>query len=88
MIQLAGSLHFTQPASRVAGYPETHCRCSADQPMIADFLTRPYVCAIIGVAVILFLAVDELEPNRRVAFILQCAILVTGGGVIANQLMS
>ena len=47
--------------------------------MIADFLIRPYTCAIIAIAVILFLAVDELEPNRRVAFVLQCAILATGG---------
>ncbi len=56
--------------------------------MIADFLIRPYVCAIIAISVILFLAVDELEPNRRLAVILQCAILATGGGAIANQLMS
>ena len=56
--------------------------------MIADFLIRPYTCAIIAIAVILFLAVDELEPNRRVAFVLQCAILATGGGAIVNQLMS
>jgi len=56
--------------------------------VIADFLIRPYTCAIIAIAVILFLAVDELEPNRRVAFVLQCAILATGAGAIVNQLIS
>jgi hypothetical protein len=55
---------------------------------MSDFLIRPHVCAIIAIAVILFLAVDELEPNRRLAFILHCAILATGTGAIANQLMS
>ncbi len=56
--------------------------------MIADFLIRPYVCAIVAIATVLFLAVDELEPNRRLAVFLQCAILATGGGAIANQLFS
>ncbi len=55
---------------------------------MTDFLVRPYVCAIIAIAVILFLAVDELEPNRRIAFFLHCAILATGTGAIVNQLMS
>jgi hypothetical protein len=55
---------------------------------MTDFLLRPYTCAIIAIAVILFLAVDELEPNRRVAFVLQCAILATGGGALINQLVS
>jgi len=50
--------------------------------MIADFLIRPYVCAIVAIATVLFLVVDELEPNRRLAVILQCAILATGGGAI------
>lgn len=47
---------------------------------MTNFLFRPYVCAIIAISVILFLAVDELEPNRVLAFILQCVILATGGG--------
>ena len=55
---------------------------------MTDYLFGSYVCAIIAIAAILFLAVDELEPNRRLAVILQCAILGTGGGAIANQLMS
>ena len=42
---------------------------------MTDFLIRPYVCAIIAISVILFLAVDELEPNRRLAIILQFATL-------------
>ena len=61
---------------------------SRDDPLMSDFLIRPHVCAVIAIAVILFLAVDELEPNRRLAFILHCAILATGTGAIANQLMS
>ena len=56
---------------------------------MTDYLLRTYVCgALTALGVILFFAVDELEPNRRLAIILQCAILGTGGGAIVNQLMS
>jgi len=68
--------------------PQRRPGSQSDQPMIADFLIRPYTCAIIAIAVVLFLVIDELEPYRRVAFVLQCAILATGGVAIANQLMS
>jgi hypothetical protein len=30
-------------------------------------VARLYICAIITIATVLFLAVDELEPNRRLA---------------------
>jgi len=33
--------------------------------VIADFLIRPYTCAIIAIAVILFLAVDENGNKGR-----------------------
>jgi hypothetical protein len=61
------------------------CSC----PMLTDYLLRTYICgAITALGVILFFAVDELEPHRRLAAILQCALLAVGGGAIANQLMS
>ena len=57
--------------------------------MLTDYLLHPYnICAITALGVILFLAIDELEPNRRLAVMLQCALLTTGGGAIVNQLMS
>jgi hypothetical protein len=55
--------------------------------MSIDLLARLYICAILAIATILFLAIDELEPNRRLAVILRCAILATRGSAIANQLM-
>ena len=55
--------------------------------MTIDLLAGLYICAIIAIATILFLAIDELEPNRRLAVILQCAIVATGGGAIVNQLV-
>jgi hypothetical protein len=56
--------------------------------MTVDFLGRLYICGIIAIGVLLFLAVDELEPNPRLAAVFKCAILATGGGAIANQLLS
>jgi hypothetical protein len=50
-------------------------------------LTSLYVSAIVIVAAFLFAAVDWLEPNRRFAVILKCAILAAGGAVIAKQLL-
>ena len=46
-----------------------------------------YVSAIILVAALLFAAVGRLEPNRRLAIALQCAILAAGGAVIAAHLL-
>jgi len=54
--------------------------------MTADLLPRIYICAVIVIGACLFLAVDELEPNRRLAVVLRCAILAAGGAAIANQL--
>jgi hypothetical protein len=57
--------------------------------MLMEHLLRTYICcAITALGVILFFAVDELEPDRRLAVILQCALLAAGGGAIVNQLMS
>jgi len=58
----------------------------ADQPMIDDFLTRLYVCGIIVMGICLFLAVDEFEPNQRLAVVLKDAILAIGGAAIIDQL--
>jgi len=50
-------------------------------------LTSLYASAIIIAVVFLFAAVDWLEPNRRAALILKCAILTAGGAAIANHLL-
>jgi hypothetical protein len=41
----------------------------------------------IVVGVFLFVAVDWLEPNRRLASVFKCAILAAGGAVIARHLL-
>lgn len=56
--------------------------------MTVDLLMGLYVCAIIAIGVCLFLAVDDLEPNRSLAAIFKCAIVAASAGAIANQLMS
>ena len=56
--------------------------------MTVDFLVRLYICAIIVIGACLFLVVDGLEPNRRLAVVFKCAIVAAGAGAIANQLMS
>jgi hypothetical protein len=43
------------------------------------------MCAIIIIGAFLFAAVDRLEPNRRLAIVFKCAILVAGGAAIAKQ---
>ena len=43
-----------------------------------------YSSAIIVVGVFLFIAVDWLEPNHRLALVFKCAILAAGGAVIAR----
>jgi hypothetical protein len=55
---------------------------------MTDYLLRLYICAIIVIGACLFLVVDELEPNRRLAVIFKCAIVAASGGAIANHLMS
>jgi hypothetical protein len=54
--------------------------------MIDDFLIRLYICEVIIIGACLFLAVDKLEPNRRLAIVLKCVIVVVGGAAIAKQL--
>ena len=51
-------------------------------------LARLYICAIILIGALLFAAVDRLEPNRRLAIALKCAIFAAGGAAIAKQLLS
>ena len=50
-------------------------------------LTFIYATAIIFAGAFLFGAVEYLEPNRRLALFLKCAILAAGGAVIANRLL-
>ena len=50
-------------------------------------LASLYVSIIILVAAFLFEAVGRLEPNRRLAIVLKCAILAAGGAAIAKQLL-
>jgi hypothetical protein len=46
-----------------------------------------FILAIIILGALLFAAVERLEPNTRIAIILKCAILATGGAAIANHLL-
>ena len=50
-------------------------------------LTSIYVSAIILVVTFLFVAVDGLEPNNRLAVIFKCAIIAAGGAAIANEVL-
>jgi hypothetical protein len=45
----------------------------------------PSYFAIVFVGAFLFAGVDWLEPNRRFAIILKCAIIAAGGIAIAEQ---
>ena len=56
--------------------------------MTVDLLLSLHICIILVIGACLYLAVDNLEPNRRLAAIFKCAILATGGVAIANQLVS
>jgi hypothetical protein len=49
-------------------------------------LTFLYISAISYVGAFLFVAIDRLEPNRRLALVFKCAILAAGGAVIAKRL--
>ena len=46
-----------------------------------------YISAIIFVGAFLFVAVDWLEPNHRLAIVFKCAILAAGGAAIAKHLL-
>jgi hypothetical protein len=50
-------------------------------------LTSIYASVIIFIGAFLFEAVDQLEPNRRLAIIFKCAIIAAGGVAIANPLL-
>ena len=68
-----------------------HIICEArlfPSSILADILMLAslYVSIIILVAALLFEAVGRLEPNRRLAIVLKCTILVSGGAAIAKQL--
>jgi hypothetical protein len=53
-------------------------------PMTA-ILTSLHISLIVFVGAFLFAEVDWLEPNRRFAIILKCAIIAAGGIAIAEQ---
>ena len=43
-----------------------------------------YMSAIIFVGTFLFVMVDVLEPNARLAFVFKCALLAAGGSAIMD----
>ena len=45
-----------------------------------------YAYAIAFVSVVLFLAIDEIEPNRRYAFVLKFLVVGLGAVAIMRQL--
>jgi hypothetical protein len=54
---------------------------------MTDALARLYFLAISFTGAFLFMAVEKIEPNRRFALVLKCAILAAGAAAIANQLV-
>ena len=56
-------------------------------PPMTSVVALLYVSTICFGGALLFTAIDNLEPDRRVALVLKCAILATGGAAIANQLL-
>jgi hypothetical protein len=50
-------------------------------------LTSIYALVIILIGAFLFVAVEQLEPNRRLAIIFKCAIIAAAGAAITNQLL-
>jgi hypothetical protein len=50
-------------------------------------LTSIYASVIILLGAFLFVAVELLEPNPRLAIVFKCAILAAAGAAIANQLL-
>ena len=53
-------------------------------PLLAGF----HVFAIIIIGSLLFSAIGRLEPDRRLAAVLKCALVVTGGMAIVSQLLA
>jgi hypothetical protein len=63
--------------------------CVINSAGMWDALTFIYTSAIIIiVAVFLFVAVGDLEPNPRLAALLKAAIIAAAGAVITNHLLS
>ena len=54
---------------------------------MTDALAPLYFLAISFTGAFLFVAVEKIEPNRRFALVLKCAILVAAGAAIVNQLL-
>jgi hypothetical protein len=54
---------------------------------MTDALARIYILAISFTGAFLFVAVEKIEPNRRFALLLKCAILAAGGAAVASQLV-
>jgi hypothetical protein len=50
-------------------------------------LTLFYVFTIWCVAAVLYVTVNEIEPNPRLAFVLKFLILAVGAAAIASRLM-
>ena len=46
-----------------------------------------YISTVGFVAAFLYVAVDWVEPNHRLALVFKTAILAAGGAVIAKQLL-
>jgi multisubunit Na+/H+ antiporter MnhB subunit len=52
-----------------------------------EMLALTYVFIICAVAAVLFLIVDDFEPNRRLASVLKFLVLVLGAAAVARQLL-
>ena len=50
-------------------------------------LTSIYASVIILLAAFLFVAVEQFEPNPRLAIIFKCAIIAATGAAIANHVL-
>ena len=50
-------------------------------------LALVYVFTIWCVATVLYVIVNEFEPNRRLAFVLEFLVLALGAAAIARRLM-
>ena len=56
--------------------------------MVVLMLAAIYVFAICGVTGILYVSVEWLEPNRRLALALKLLILAAAAAAIASQLIA
>ena len=54
---------------------------------MTDALARIYFSTISFAGAFLFVAVEKIEPNRRFALVLKCAILAAAGAAIVSQLV-